>query len=89
MKRSVNIFPGHASAPVPFNDDVLTARLEDIAARLHEWLLSEEGFKERIIARIPPAPLNYTRITELNEAGESPDVDITELEAGANRCAVS
>ncbi len=89
LERSVHIFPGHTSAPVPFNDDILAARLGDIADRLHEWLLSEESFKERIIARIPPTPPNYTRITELNEAGESPDVDITELEAGANRCAVS
>ncbi len=89
LEPGVHIFPGHTSAPVPFNADVLTARLGDIAARLHEWFLSEESFKERIIARIPPTPPNYTRITELNEAGESPDVDITELEAGANRCAVS
>jgi glyoxylase-like metal-dependent hydrolase (beta-lactamase superfamily II) len=89
LEPSVHIFPGHTSAPVAFNDDVLTARLGDIAPRLHEWLLSEEGFKERIISRIPPTPPNYTRITELNETGESPDVDITELEAGANRCAVS
>ena len=89
LERSVHIFPGHTSAPVPFNDDVLTARLGDIAAQLHEWFLSEKSFKERIVARIPPTPPNYTRITELNEAGESPEVDITELEAGANRCAVS
>ena len=89
LERSVYIFPGHTSAPVPFNADVLTARLGDIAAQLHGWFLSEEMFKERIIARIPPAPPNYTRITQLNEAGESPDVDITELEAGANRCAIS
>lgn len=51
--------------------------------------LSQENFKERILARIPPTPPNYTRITELNESGELPDVDITELEAGANRCAVN
>jgi rhodanese-related sulfurtransferase len=79
----------HADTPVPFNDEVLTARLGDIAAQLQEWLVSEEGFKGNIIARIPPAPPNYARITELNETGESPDVDVTELEAGANRCAIS
>jgi hypothetical protein len=85
LEPNARIFPGHANAPVPFNADVLTARLGDIAAQLHQWFLSEE----RIIARIPPTPPNYTRITELNEAGESPDVDITKLEAGANRCAIS
>lgn len=89
LEPSVHIFPGHTGTPVPFNDEVLTARLGDIAAQLQEWLVSEESFKEKIIARIPPTPPNYARITELNEAGESPDVDVTELEAGANRCAIS
>jgi hypothetical protein len=28
------------------------------------------------------------QIVDLNERGVSPDVEITELEAGANRCAV-
>jgi rhodanese-related sulfurtransferase len=31
---------------------------------------------------------NFVRIVELNESGEGPDIDPTELEAGANRCAV-
>ncbi len=89
LEPGVRIFPGHTSTPVPFDNAVLTARLGDIAAQLNEWLLSEESFTERIIARIPPTPPNYDRITELNETGASPDVDVTELEAGANRCAIS
>ena len=89
LEPSVRIFPGHTSAPVPFTDDTLAASLGDIAAHLQEWLLSEESFKERIIARIPPTPSNYSRITELNESGELPNAEITELEAGANRCAVN
>jgi hypothetical protein len=35
-----------------------------------------------------PPPENYERIVELNRAGELPEGDATELEAGANRCAV-
>lgn len=86
---SVRIFPGHTNVPVPFDMQVLTASLADIAAQLNNWLTSQESFTERIIARIPPTPPNYTRITELNESGEFPDTDLTELEAGANRCAIS
>ena len=89
LEPSVRIFPGHTSAPVPFDHKVLTARLGDIGAQLHDWFLSQDSFTERIIARIPPTPPNYTRITELNESGEFPDTDIAELEAGANRCAIS
>jgi hypothetical protein len=40
------------------------------------------------LARLPPAPPNYQQIVELNERGTTAGVDVTELEAGANRCAV-
>lgn len=50
--------------------------------------LSEEEFVRRITARVPPAPANYERIVALNEAGRMPEGDPTDLEAGANRCAV-
>ena len=51
--------------------------------------LSEEAFLDAILARIPPTPPNHAQIVALNEAGEMPDGDPTDLEAGANRCAVS
>jgi hypothetical protein len=51
--------------------------------------LPEEAFAAAILARIPPAPPNHARIVALNEAGILPDGDLTDLEAGANRCAVS
>jgi hypothetical protein len=46
-------------------------------------------FVETLVQRLPPTPPNYERITRLNEAGLVPDGDVTELEAGANRCAIS
>jgi glyoxylase-like metal-dependent hydrolase (beta-lactamase superfamily II)/rhodanese-related sulfurtransferase len=85
----VLVLPGHASEPIAFDAVPLFARLSDVAERLHEWLSSEEGFVERILKRIPPTPPNYTHIVELNEAGVLPEGDPTDLEAGANRCAVS
>lgn len=89
LDPGVLVLPAHASRPVPFDGKVLTARLGDVEAQLDGWLASQETFAGKVLARIPPTPPNYTRITELNETGESPDDDITELEAGANRCAVS
>jgi hypothetical protein len=44
---------------------------------------------ETLLRLLPPTPPNYERITRLNEAGKVPDGDVTELEAGANRCAIS
>jgi rhodanese-related sulfurtransferase len=46
-------------------------------------------FVERVVSRLPPTPPNFARIVELNEAGEFSTGDPTELEAGANRCAVA
>ena len=49
--------------------------------------LGREEFVEAVLARIPASPPNHARIVELNERGEVPD-DASELEAGANRCAI-
>ena len=51
--------------------------------------LEEDAFVEAILARIPPTPPNHAQIVALNEAGAMPEGDPTDLEAGANRCAVS
>ena len=44
---------------------------------------------KRIAGSAPPPPEDHDRIAELNRAGELPEGDATELEAGANRCAVA
>jgi glyoxylase-like metal-dependent hydrolase (beta-lactamase superfamily II) len=89
LGRDVLILPGHASEPIAFDGNPVTARLGEVGDRLSDWLSSEEKFVERILQRIPPTPPNYARIVELNEAGVLPESDPTDLEAGANRCAVS
>ena len=85
LGRDVVVFPGHTGEPVPFDSKTLSAHISEITPRLQEWLSSEDSFIKRILARIPPTPPNYGRITGLNEKGELPEGDLTELEAGANR----
>ncbi len=82
------VLPGHGSEPVSFDGVPLTATLEAVFARLTERLLSEDSFVTRLLAHLPPAPPNYRQVVELNERGTLAGVDVTELEAGANRCAV-
>jgi hypothetical protein len=50
--------------------------------------LERDAFVEAVLARIPPNPPNHAKIIELNERGDLPD-DPSELEAGANRCAIA
>lgn len=83
------LFPGHTSEPVPFDQEMLTASVGVVAGRLKDWLASEDEFVNRLLARLPPSPPNYALISQLNESGEWPDSDPTDLEAGANRCAIS
>ena len=83
------VFPGHASEPPAFDRKPIAERLGKISARIAAWLRSEQDFLAAILDRIPSTPPNYIRIVELNEAGTMPEGDASELEAGANRCAVS
>lgn len=71
-----------------YNEPVMTT-LDEIQEQGGLIRASHDAFVEHILARIPPTPPNYERIIGFNEAGILPEEDPTELEAGANRCAIS
>ena len=83
------VLPGHASQPVPFDGTPIGGRLAEIDEQVGLLHVRQTVFVETLLQRLPPTPSNYERITRLNEAGLLPDHDVTELEAGANRCAIS
>jgi glyoxylase-like metal-dependent hydrolase (beta-lactamase superfamily II) len=83
------VLPGHTNRPIAFDGPAVTARGRDVHAWLAGWLDSESTFVERVLRNLPPTPPNFTRIVALNETGERLAGDPTDLEAGANRCAVS
>ena len=82
------ILPAHTSEPVAFDGEPISATLRQVQERTSLLRETEETFVSRILTRLPPTPPNHHRIVALNEAGTLPD-DPTELEAGANRCAVA
>src|SRR5712664_805856 len=82
------VLPAHTSAPVAFDGRPISAMLGEVQERTSLLRKTEETFVSQILARLPPTPPNHHRIVALNEAGTLPD-DPTELEAGANRCAVA
>ncbi|MEQ1934234.1 MAG: MBL fold metallo-hydrolase [Fimbriimonadaceae bacterium] len=83
------VLPGHTSRPIAFDLKPICEQLGRISGRVASWLDNEAAFVRTILERIPPTPPNFLRIVELNEAGVMPEGDPTDLEAGANRCAVS
>jgi glyoxylase-like metal-dependent hydrolase (beta-lactamase superfamily II) len=82
------VLPGHTNTPTPFDKTPLTSTLGDLWKKVELLRLSESEFVETLVTRIPPVPPNHDRIIELNEAGELIE-NPTDLEAGANNCAVS
>ena len=82
------VLPAHTSEPVAFDRQPISATLEEVLEGTLLLRETEETFVSHVLARIPPTPPNHHRIVALNEAGTLPD-DPTELEAGANRCAVA
>jgi glyoxylase-like metal-dependent hydrolase (beta-lactamase superfamily II) len=88
LPRDLVVLPGHHSEPIAFDGRPVAARLEDVERWLTSWTASEAAFVERVTSHLPPTPPNFVHIVRLNEAGEFPACDLTDLEAGANRCAV-
>jgi glyoxylase-like metal-dependent hydrolase (beta-lactamase superfamily II) len=82
------VLPAHTSEPIAFDGRAVTACLDDVSRWLSGWVVAESAFVERLMLNLPPTPPNFVRIVELNEAGEFPTGDPTDLEAGANRCAI-
>lgn len=89
LPQDTLVLPGHTSEPVPFDGAPLSSPLGQVRRRVLMLSMDEECFVETILSRIPAAPPNHTRIVRANETGWSDDIDFVELEAGANRCAVS
>ncbi len=88
MDPETLVLPGHTSSPAPFDGEPVVGTLSDVRERVPLLRESEEAFVERIARSAPPPPENHEHIVELNKAGKLPEGDLTELEAGANRCAV-
>jgi len=83
------ILAGHTSEPIAFDGAPVCATLAQARAAIAMLGAPEDGFVEILLGRIPATPPNHIQIVQLNEAGQFPGGDPTELEAGANRCAIA
>ena len=81
------VLPGHTAEPVAFDGEPICAPMSEVRKSVRVLREGEEAFVQKIAERVAPPPSNFESIVELNRAGEVPEGDPTELEAGANRCA--
>jgi glyoxylase-like metal-dependent hydrolase (beta-lactamase superfamily II) len=89
MPPEMLVLPGHTSAPVAFDSVPIVATLAEVRRATPLLAADEHTFVTTILGRIPPTPPNHAQIIALNEQGASLPTDPTELEAGANRCAIA
>lgn len=89
LKGEIVVLPAHTSAPIDFDDIPIAATLSEIKTNVPILQLDKEVFVKNIISKLPPPPLNYLAIAEKNLEGNFSDINQMDLEAGANRCAVS
>jgi glyoxylase-like metal-dependent hydrolase (beta-lactamase superfamily II)/rhodanese-related sulfurtransferase len=89
LDESIIVLPAHTSQPVDFDNKPIQTTIGGIKKNAAMLQLGEDEFINTILQRIPPTPANYLSIVEKNLKGDFSDINPVDLEAGANRCAIS
>jgi glyoxylase-like metal-dependent hydrolase (beta-lactamase superfamily II)/rhodanese-related sulfurtransferase len=89
LPGNVMVLPAHTSEPVAFDGRVIASTVDEVKKQFPLLRESESSFVDTLLQKIPPTPPNYLAIVERNITGDFSEENATDLEAGANRCAVS
>jgi glyoxylase-like metal-dependent hydrolase (beta-lactamase superfamily II)/rhodanese-related sulfurtransferase len=89
LPGEVMILPAHTSQPIPFDGQIIATTIGEIKKRSSLLQTSESFFVDTLLEKIPETPPNYLSIVESNLTGEFSENNAADLEAGANRCAIS
>ncbi len=89
LDENIIVLPAHTSQPIDFDNIPVQTTISIIKKNVAMLQLKEEEFINTILQRIPPTPANYLSIVEKNIKGDFSDINPVDLEAGANRCAIS
>jgi len=83
------VLPAHFAKAVPFDGKLISETIEILKSKLDMLKLTESEFVTYTSSHIPPTPPNYLTIAGLNKQGSYDGYVPADLEAGANRCAIS
>jgi glyoxylase-like metal-dependent hydrolase (beta-lactamase superfamily II) len=83
------VLPAHSNSPAYFDGKPIKSTIGEIKNTVSLLKLSKAEFIETILSKLPPTPPNHLIIAERNRSGDLSDINPVDLEAGANRCAVS
>lgn len=82
------VLPGHTSQPVAFAQPAITTTIGKTKTEIELLNGLKDDFVNTVISKISNTPPNHLQIVNFNEKGVFPQIDVTKLEAGANRCAI-
>ena len=89
LPDSVIVLPAHTNKPVEFDNTLIKTTIGEAKKNITMLQRSEEEFTSSLLQKIPPVPPNFLSIVEKNITGNYEGINPVDLEAGANRCAVS
>jgi glyoxylase-like metal-dependent hydrolase (beta-lactamase superfamily II)/rhodanese-related sulfurtransferase len=89
LPANVVIFPAHTNSPSAFDNHLIQTTIGEAKKNIPMLSNNEEEFINQLLQKIPPTPPNYLSIVEKNITGNYDGINPVDLEAGANRCAVS
>jgi glyoxylase-like metal-dependent hydrolase (beta-lactamase superfamily II)/rhodanese-related sulfurtransferase len=85
----VIVLPAHTNKPVEFDGILVKTAIDETKRNIPLLQMGKEQFIDSLLQKIPPTPPNFLSIAEKNIIGNYEGVNPIDLEAGANRCAVS
>ena len=89
LYKSILVMPGHTSQPIAFDGKPIQTSIGEALQNVPLLHQEETVFIQTLLNRIPVTPANYLAIVEKNLSGDFTDINPIDLEAGANRCAIS
>ena len=89
LNSNVVVLPGHTSQPIDFDGKPIKSSIGKVLQNVSLLHQDEDVFIQTLLSRIPVTPANYLTIVEKNPVGDFTGINPIDLEAGANRCAVS
>lgn len=89
LNQEIIVLPAHTSKPVSFDRKLIGEAIRKVNEKVDVKRMSESQFVEYVLSKDPPTPPNYLTIAGLNKKGSYEGVQLAELEAGGNHCAIA
>jgi glyoxylase-like metal-dependent hydrolase (beta-lactamase superfamily II)/rhodanese-related sulfurtransferase len=89
LPENVMVLPAHINKPVEFDDKPIQTTIGEAKKNIAMLKNTEEEFISSLLQKIPSTPPNFLSIVEKNIIGNYEGINPVDLEAGANRCAVT